>query len=128
MRAHHFIIFSFLALFLTLNPAQSMASGDAAKGKWLFDEIKCKRCHSLTERPKIGPGLKGITQRRSQEWLVKWLKDPQATWEENDEETQKMRQWREDRAGDRKTRMKIPPLGETDAINIIAYMKQNDES
>ena len=49
---------------------------DAAKGKLAF-ESKCLACHSLGQGPKLGPDLAGVTQRRTADWLVKWLNSPE---------------------------------------------------
>lgn len=48
------------------------AQVDVERGKAFFKK-KCKNCHKITEQVLVGPGLKGVTKRRSEEWLVKWL-------------------------------------------------------
>jgi nitrite reductase (NO-forming) len=50
-------------------------SPDAVLGKQAF-ESKCLACHSVGEGKKLGPDMLGVTRRRSEAWLVKWLKDP----------------------------------------------------
>lgn len=37
----------------------------------------CASCHNITDEVAVGPGLKGITQRRPVEWLVTWVNNPQ---------------------------------------------------
>ena len=49
---------------------------EAVKGKLDF-ESKCLACHSIGQGRKLGPDLAGVTQRRSNEWLTKWLKSPE---------------------------------------------------
>jgi len=49
---------------------------EAVKGKLDF-ESKCLVCHSIGQGRKLGPDLAGVTRRRSDEWLVKWLKSPE---------------------------------------------------
>lgn len=46
----------------------------AESGNTIFDN-RCKVCHSITDEVKIGPGLGGVTERRSNEWLVEWITD-----------------------------------------------------
>ena len=58
-------------------------SGDAEKGKAVFDS-KCAMCHTISGGKKIGPDLKGVTQRRSQDWLVKFISDPDKMFSEKD--------------------------------------------
>jgi len=57
--------------------ATNAAGGDAGKGQELFTNY-CQQCHSVTDEVVVGPGLKGIKQRRDEAWLLKWVKNPQA--------------------------------------------------
>ena len=49
---------------------------EAARGKLDF-ESKCLACHSVGEGKKLGPDLVGVTKRRSDAWLTRWLKAPE---------------------------------------------------
>lgn len=49
---------------------------DAIKGKLNF-ESKCLACHSVGQGPKLGPDVLGVTARRTDDWLMKWLKSPE---------------------------------------------------
>jgi nitrite reductase (NO-forming) len=49
---------------------------DAVAGKLAF-ESKCLACHSVGQGKKLGPDLAGVTKRRSDAWLTKWLKSPE---------------------------------------------------
>ncbi len=66
-------ILSLIVFSIPLLPGLSEA--DPQIGEELFKK-KCAMCHKTTEQTHVGPGLKGVTQRRSREWLDKWLKDP----------------------------------------------------
>lgn len=46
------------------------------KGEALFQSKGCVACHTIGKGKLTGPDLKGVTDRRDQEWLTKWLKDP----------------------------------------------------
>ena len=46
------------------------------RGKLDF-ESKCLACHSIGEGKKVGPDLAGVTKRRSDAWLARWLKAPE---------------------------------------------------
>jgi mono/diheme cytochrome c family protein len=46
------------------------------KGKELFD-ANCRQCHAVTEEVIVGPGLKGISERRDEQWLLAWIKNSQ---------------------------------------------------
>ena len=48
---------------------------DAVAGKLAF-ESKCLACHSVGQGKKLGPDVAGVTNRRSVDWLTRWLKAP----------------------------------------------------
>ena len=43
-----------------------------AEGKSIYD-VKCSACHKLTEEKLVGPGWKGVTQRRKPEWILNFI-------------------------------------------------------
>jgi nitrite reductase (NO-forming) len=47
----------------------------AVKGKLSF-ESKCLACHSIGGGDKLGPDIYGVSKRRSEAWLARWLKSP----------------------------------------------------
>ncbi len=55
--------------------ASSTAATASSPGQAIF-ETTCFACHSLGEGPRIGPDLLNIADRREQDWLVNWIKDP----------------------------------------------------
>ncbi len=61
-----------IILIVFLAVGLGKANADIERGREFFNK-KCKNCHKITEQTLVGPGLKGITKRRDQEWLVKWL-------------------------------------------------------
>ncbi len=70
------IVVAFL-LFLNLNlfaqaPGKPL-SADAAKGESLF-KLNCTSCHAMDAK-LVGPALQGVHTRRSEEWLLKWIKN-----------------------------------------------------
>lgn len=40
-----------------------------ATGQKVYD-VKCSSCHKLTDEKLVGPGWKGVTQRRKPEWIM----------------------------------------------------------
>ena len=63
-----------------IGPIQNVTLGeiDAArvvKGKTIFEE-KCSSCHKLNEK-YIGPALGDIIQRRSPEWIMNMILNPE---------------------------------------------------
>jgi nitrite reductase (NO-forming) len=49
---------------------------DAVAGKLSF-ESKCLACHSVGQGKKLGPDVLGVTKRRNDAWLARWLKEPE---------------------------------------------------
>jgi nitrite reductase (NO-forming) len=49
---------------------------DAVAGKLAF-ESKCLACHSVGGGKKLGPDLAGVTKRRAESWLARWLRAPE---------------------------------------------------
>ncbi len=71
-----FLAVLFLALvFLTVS-AHTEESAEAAKGKELFQSKGCVACHTIGDGKLSGPDLQGVTERREEEWLKKWIKSP----------------------------------------------------
>jgi nitrite reductase (NO-forming) len=60
----------------------NMSAGDtptdllAVQGKAAF-ESKCLACHSVGQGKKLGPDMVGVTSRRHDDWLMKWLSAPE---------------------------------------------------
>lgn len=74
-----YLLASFWALSAVVgftSPAWGV-EGDAERGKVIYEQV-CAYCHRLDYDEKFGPGLKGITERVTIEWLDAWLKDPNA--------------------------------------------------
>ncbi|ROI06082.1 cytochrome c [Kaistella haifensis] len=47
----------------------------AAAGKKIAD-VKCMSCHKTTDEKLVGPGWKGVTQRRTPEWIMNFITNP----------------------------------------------------
>ena len=59
----------FLLTLLFTFSIKAFSQEDGAK---IFKQ-NCTACHVLGETKLIGPGLKGITEKRDKEWLKKWI-------------------------------------------------------
>jgi nitrate reductase gamma subunit len=53
------------------------AAADAADSKKIFTQ-RCMACHSFGKGVKIGPDLRGVTERRPRPWLVKFIRSSQS--------------------------------------------------
>jgi len=59
--------------FIAVAPNPSSAQTPAE----MFNNV-CAACHSVGEGVKVGPDLEGVTERRSEEWLVSFIGSSQA--------------------------------------------------
>ena len=68
------LVFLTLAIFLTsITSAFSQEAVDSLavqKGEQIY-KANCTSCHMMTDKALIGPGLKGVTDRRNKVWLKK---------------------------------------------------------
>ncbi len=53
-----------------------------AKGEEVY-KAKCTACHKISKR-FVGPGLKGVTERRTPEWIMNMILDPELMVVENE--------------------------------------------
>jgi nitrate reductase gamma subunit len=53
------------------------AHADAAEAKKIFN-TRCTACHTFGKGVKVGPDLKGVTERRQRAWLLKFVRSSAA--------------------------------------------------
>ncbi len=53
-------------------------------GKAVYD-LKCASCHKLTDEKLVGPGWKGVTDRRTPEWIMNFVTNTEEMLEKNQE-------------------------------------------
>jgi len=83
---------TFLVLAMVLAAAApALAQGRTApagnaqlvlKGKEIWDKKRCAACHGISQ-VHSGPDLAGVSQRRSREWLYRWMKESQRMIEDD---------------------------------------------
>lgn len=66
------------AVVLLFSAATSFAdAGLAQQGSSLFEQ-KCAACHTIGGGDRVGPDLQGVTARRPEEWMRRFIMDPNA--------------------------------------------------
>ena len=71
--------------FTKVEVGATLDAAMAEAGNKVYD-VKCGSCHKLTEERLVGPGWKGVTSRRTPEWVMNFAtnvdemlaKDPEA--------------------------------------------------
>ena len=87
------------------------------KGKAIY-EMKCAACHKLTDQRVVGPGWKGVTERRKPEWIMNMITNVDVMLAE-DPEAQKLLE-------ECLTRMPNQNVSVGDARDILEFMYAND--
>lgn len=59
------------------------SSALAQSGEERF-KTACAACHTIGEGKRVGPDLKGVTERRTEEWLLKFIKSSQSVIKSGD--------------------------------------------
>ena len=87
------------------------------KGKAVY-EVKCGSCHKLTEEKLVGPGWKGVTDRRKPEWIMNFSTNTEEMIDK-DPAAQKMLE-------QCMVRMPNQNLSDIEARNVLEFMRSND--
>lgn len=91
----------------------------AVQGKLSF-ESKCLACHSIAGGPKLGPDLYGVTKRRNEAWLARWMKEPEQMLQTDPDAKAMLAQW--------KVPMPNQNLSDEEVRQYIAYFKWADQN
>lgn len=88
-----------------------------AKGKEI-SEVKCLSCHKLTDEKLVGPGWKGVTDRRTPEWIMNFVTNVDEMLDK-DAEAQAMLEIC-------MVRMPNQNLSDDEARAVLEFMRKND--
>jgi cytochrome oxidase Cu insertion factor (SCO1/SenC/PrrC family) len=102
------------------NPAMNtgLAMGDQP-GQAMYKKI-CTPCHTIGVGDKVGPDLRGVTERRDRAWLVSYLRNPPAMLAKNDPVAVALA------AKFDPIRMPNLRLSEQDADDLISFLSQEN--
>lgn len=88
-----------------------------SEGKSIYD-VKCSACHKLTNEKLIGPGWKGVTQRRQPAWIMNMATNVDMMLEQ-DPEAQRLLE-------ECIVRMPNQNLTKDEARHVLEFMRSND--
>lgn len=80
--------------------------------------VKCSSCHKLTNEKLVGPGWKGVTQRRNPEWIMNFITNPDPMITKDPVVQAQLELCL--------VRMPNQNLSETEARDILEFMRKND--
>jgi cytochrome c5 len=86
-------------------------------GKGIY-ELKCQSCHRLTEEKLVGPGWKGVTQKRKPVWIMNMITNVDMMLE-TDPEAQKLLE-------QCMVRMPNQNISKDEARSVLEFMRSND--
>ena len=87
------------------------------EGKGIY-ELKCQACHKLTDEKLVGPGWKGVTQKRKPEWIINMITNVDMMLEK-DPEAQKLLE-------ECLVRMPNQNLTQEEARKVLEFQRNND--
>lgn len=112
-------LFIFLFTLSFLNLAETNAQ-TAAEGAALFKQ-KCTSCHAINQKV-VGPALKGLSDRREEAWLIKWIRNSQAMIAAGDPTAVALyKEYNES------VMTAFPELSDDDIKGILAYIKEESD-
>lgn len=88
-----------------------------AAGKSIYD-VKCSACHKLSDEKLVGPGWKGVTQRRKPEWILNFITNVE-TMLDTDPQAQKLLE-------ECLVRMPNQNLNIEEARKVLEFQRSND--
>ncbi len=95
----------------------SLDDAMAKKGK-AISGTKCFSCHKLSTEKLVGPGWKGVTERRTPYWIMNFVTNPDPMIDKDPEVQAQLELCL--------VRMPNQNLSDTDARDIVEFMRQND--
>ena len=89
----------------------------AAEGEKVFS-VKCSSCHKLTDEKLVGPGWKGVTTRRTPEWIMNFITNTDAMIDKDPAAQAQLEICL--------VRMPNQSLSDDDARHLLEFMRKND--
>jgi mono/diheme cytochrome c family protein len=71
-------------------PSAEIDAALAAQGESLFQTKACVGCHTVGGGPLAGPDLAGVTERRTAEWVIAMISNPDSMLREDETARQLM--------------------------------------
>ena len=106
-----------LGKFTTVELGDKLDVAMAAEGEKI-QGVKCSACHKLTDEKLVGPGWKGVTERKKPEWIMNFITNPDAMIDKDPELQAQLEICL--------VRMPNQALTDDDARHLLEFMRKND--
>lgn len=103
--------------YTTVELGASLDQAMATKGEEAAG-VKCTSCHKMTDEKLVGPGWKGVTERRKPEWIMNFITNPDPMIDKDPEVQAQLEICL--------VRMPNQGLSDDEARHILEYMRKND--
>ena len=103
--------------FTTVDIGEHLDAAKADAGNKVFD-IKCSACHKLTDEKLVGPGWKGVTERREPVWIMNFITNTDEMITKDPALLAQLELCM--------VRMPNQSLNDADARNLVEFMRKND--
>ncbi len=80
--------------------------------------VKCTSCHKMTDEKLVGPGWKGVTERRTPQWIMNFITNPDPMIDKDPEVQAQLEICL--------VRMPNQGVSDDEARGILEYMRKND--
>lgn len=104
---------------VTVMAVSTVSAQDAKEGRTLF-RAKCSSCHALDAK-LIGPALTGVSDRHSEEWLLKWIPNSAGLIASGDAAAVKVFN-----ENNKVAMTSFPELDDEKVKSILAYIKEGE--
>lgn len=103
--------------FTKVDIGATLDNAMATSGEKVFG-VKCSSCHKTTEEKLVGPGWKGVTTRRTPEWIMNFITNTDAMIDKDPEAQAQLEICL--------VRMPNQSLTDDDARSLLEFMRKND--
>lgn len=103
--------------FTTVELGATLDQAMATKGEEVAG-VKCTSCHKISDEKLVGPGWKGVTERRKPEWIMNFITNPDPMIDKDPEVQAQLEICL--------VRMPNQGLVDEEARSILEYMRKND--
>lgn len=103
--------------FETVDLGAALDKAMATKGEEVAG-VKCTSCHKMTDEKLVGPGWKGVTERRKPEWIMNFITNPDPMIDKDPEVQAQLEICL--------VRMPNQGISDDEARGVLEYMRKND--